>query len=237
VTFQVVMVVSMKVIAFWDVASCHLVEVDWRFRRVYCLHHKQMNDSLPWWWRHQSNSMWLHSAISQKALIFSVISEFVLQEVINYMDLSSYNISHALNKHGMNCMFSYNLMTSSMSAGWYRPTCIIYLYNAQSMYALLWRFIIIQYANTPSEHKQGSTVWQQHVAHGYSCPLACMCTSIHIIFFGLWISFAQNTVLDLSSVDAKKSEMVQYLPNRMQQVFMEIEMGNWWLSSFFTIFS
>jgi hypothetical protein len=39
-TFQVLMVASMKMTAFWDVAPCSLVEVDRRFRGVYCLHYQ-----------------------------------------------------------------------------------------------------------------------------------------------------------------------------------------------------
>jgi hypothetical protein len=30
----------MKMIAFWDIAPCSPVEVDQRFRGVYCLHHQ-----------------------------------------------------------------------------------------------------------------------------------------------------------------------------------------------------
>jgi hypothetical protein len=30
---------SMKMAVFWDVAPCSLVEIDQRFRRLYCLHH------------------------------------------------------------------------------------------------------------------------------------------------------------------------------------------------------
>jgi hypothetical protein len=38
------MVMSVNVIAFWDIASSSVVEVDQRFRCVYCLHH-QGNDA------------------------------------------------------------------------------------------------------------------------------------------------------------------------------------------------
>jgi hypothetical protein len=34
------MVSSMKKITLWDIASCSLVEVDQRFRNVYCLHYQ-----------------------------------------------------------------------------------------------------------------------------------------------------------------------------------------------------
>jgi hypothetical protein len=30
----------LKMIVFWDVAPCSLVDIDWRFRGVYCLHHR-----------------------------------------------------------------------------------------------------------------------------------------------------------------------------------------------------
>jgi hypothetical protein len=38
VGFQVLMASNMKIIAFWDIAPCNLVEVDWLFRGAYCLH-------------------------------------------------------------------------------------------------------------------------------------------------------------------------------------------------------
>jgi hypothetical protein len=37
VIFQVLTVVLMKITAFWDIASCSLVEIDRRFRGAYCL--------------------------------------------------------------------------------------------------------------------------------------------------------------------------------------------------------
>jgi hypothetical protein len=44
--FIVITAASMKFRIFWDVAPCSHVEVDWRFRGAYCLHHY----SSPWWW-------------------------------------------------------------------------------------------------------------------------------------------------------------------------------------------
>jgi hypothetical protein len=41
--FQVLMVASVKMIAFWDIAPCSLVVVDQRFSGAQCLHH-QGND-------------------------------------------------------------------------------------------------------------------------------------------------------------------------------------------------
>jgi hypothetical protein len=38
VRFQVLTAVSMKFRVFWDVVPCSYVEVDRRFRGVYCLH-------------------------------------------------------------------------------------------------------------------------------------------------------------------------------------------------------
>jgi hypothetical protein len=38
--FQAVMAANMKIIVFWDIAPYSLVEVDRRFRGVYCLHHQ-----------------------------------------------------------------------------------------------------------------------------------------------------------------------------------------------------
>jgi hypothetical protein len=40
VRFQVLMAAGMKVTAFWDIAPCSLIEVERRFRGVYCLHHQ-----------------------------------------------------------------------------------------------------------------------------------------------------------------------------------------------------
>jgi len=64
VRFQAITVAIMKIRAFWDIASCSLLEVGRRFR----------GDSSPWWWRqyapqkHQSTPR-LYGTISQKDLI------------------------------------------------------------------------------------------------------------------------------------------------------------------------
>jgi hypothetical protein len=50
----------MKLTAFWDIKLCRLVEVDGRFRGDYC-HHHQGDEWL---------MIWLHGAISQKAVNF-----------------------------------------------------------------------------------------------------------------------------------------------------------------------
>jgi hypothetical protein len=49
----------MKMIAFWNIAPCNLVEMDRRFRRAYCLHHQG-----------DESSTRLHGAICQRAIIF-----------------------------------------------------------------------------------------------------------------------------------------------------------------------
>jgi hypothetical protein len=51
--------------AFWDIALCSLIEVDRHFTGKYCLHH------------HWSTPLRLHSAISQKALIFKEYFSFL----------------------------------------------------------------------------------------------------------------------------------------------------------------
>jgi hypothetical protein len=38
VRFQVLMVMSMKMAVFWDIAPCSLVHTDRRFRGTYCFH-------------------------------------------------------------------------------------------------------------------------------------------------------------------------------------------------------
>jgi hypothetical protein len=38
--YKVLTAASMKMIAFWDMAPCSLVEVDGRFRGAYCLRHR-----------------------------------------------------------------------------------------------------------------------------------------------------------------------------------------------------
>jgi hypothetical protein len=43
VKFQVLTAANMKVRAFWNRASCSLVEVDRSFRGMYCLHHQGNN--------------------------------------------------------------------------------------------------------------------------------------------------------------------------------------------------
>jgi hypothetical protein len=40
VRFQVLTAVSMKMIAYWNIAPCSLVVEDLRFRGSYCLHHQ-----------------------------------------------------------------------------------------------------------------------------------------------------------------------------------------------------
>jgi hypothetical protein len=40
VKFEVLTATSMKTAVFWDVAPGSLVDIDWRFRGVYCLHHQ-----------------------------------------------------------------------------------------------------------------------------------------------------------------------------------------------------
>jgi hypothetical protein len=40
VIFQVITAESMKMRAFWDIASCSLVAVDRRFWSAYCFHHQ-----------------------------------------------------------------------------------------------------------------------------------------------------------------------------------------------------
>jgi hypothetical protein len=63
VRFQVFTALSMKMRAFWDIALCSLVGIDWCFRGAYCLHH-QGSGSSPWWWRqyaplkHWSTQTW-----------------------------------------------------------------------------------------------------------------------------------------------------------------------------------
>jgi hypothetical protein len=42
--FQVLVASRMKITGLWDIALCNLVEVDRRFRVVYCLHHHRPDD-------------------------------------------------------------------------------------------------------------------------------------------------------------------------------------------------
>jgi hypothetical protein len=44
VRFQVLTAASMKIIVFWDVAPCSLIEVYQRFRGTYCIHHHSPDD-------------------------------------------------------------------------------------------------------------------------------------------------------------------------------------------------
>jgi hypothetical protein len=57
----------MKFRVFWHVALCSDVEMDWRFRGAYCLHH-QGDDGGGGQYaplKHRSTSTWLHDATSQ----------------------------------------------------------------------------------------------------------------------------------------------------------------------------
>jgi hypothetical protein len=44
VRFQLLTAASMKMTVFWDISPYSLVEVDRRFRDVYCLHHHGNDD-------------------------------------------------------------------------------------------------------------------------------------------------------------------------------------------------
>jgi hypothetical protein len=70
-----------EVWVFWDVALCSHVEVDRRFRGVYCHHQGDESSSLsqsPWWWRQytplkrRSTSTWQHGATSQWTWCISI---------------------------------------------------------------------------------------------------------------------------------------------------------------------
>jgi hypothetical protein len=45
VRFQVLKASSMKMVVFWDVTPCSLVDVNRRFRGAYCLQHPDDGDS------------------------------------------------------------------------------------------------------------------------------------------------------------------------------------------------
>jgi hypothetical protein len=67
---QVPTAASMKTTAFWDVAPCSLVEVDRRFRGVYCLlFHGNGLIAL----KRRSTSARLHGVTSQKPVFFEVL--------------------------------------------------------------------------------------------------------------------------------------------------------------------
>jgi hypothetical protein len=53
----------MKMIAFWDIAPCILIEMDRPFRGAYCLHH-------------QGNETRLHGGLSQKTVV-SLLADMV----------------------------------------------------------------------------------------------------------------------------------------------------------------
>jgi hypothetical protein len=57
---------SMKITAFWDIIPCSLIEIDQRFRGAS---HNLWRQYAPL--KHQSISMRLYTAISQKAIIFN----------------------------------------------------------------------------------------------------------------------------------------------------------------------
>jgi hypothetical protein len=69
VRFQVLTAAATKMTALWDIVLCSLVEVDQRFRGVYCLHRQR---------DHRQSSSRLYGAISQKAVIFKYNWETLL---------------------------------------------------------------------------------------------------------------------------------------------------------------
>jgi hypothetical protein len=89
VRFRVLTALSMKVIAFWDIAPRSLVEVDQHLRGAYCLYH-QGDEILPlsllWWWgqypplKHWSAWLRLHDAICHKAIAFAIIVVVVVDD-------------------------------------------------------------------------------------------------------------------------------------------------------------
>jgi hypothetical protein len=60
---------SLRMTAFWDIALCSLIEVDWHFRGVYCLHHQgdQWKQCAPLKCR---STLRLHGAMAYKAVVF-----------------------------------------------------------------------------------------------------------------------------------------------------------------------
>jgi hypothetical protein len=80
VRFHVLTVTSMKMTAFWDVALCSLIKVHQCFKGAYYFHHQDdSGSSTPL--KHRSTSTRIHGAISQKAVIFSVL--LVYKVIIN----------------------------------------------------------------------------------------------------------------------------------------------------------
>jgi hypothetical protein len=43
----------MKMIVLWDVAPCSLVQIDRRFRGVYCLHHTLRHENMKYYLFHE----------------------------------------------------------------------------------------------------------------------------------------------------------------------------------------
>jgi hypothetical protein len=82
IRFQGLTTASMKMTAFWNIVLCGLTEVYKHFRGAYCLHH------CPWRQyaslKHWSTYTILHSAISKKAVIFTLdhMAEFLERIVI-----------------------------------------------------------------------------------------------------------------------------------------------------------
>jgi hypothetical protein len=66
------MTVNIKITACWDTAPCSIVEVDQRFRGVYCFHLQVITECTSERW---SASMRLHVAVSQKAVTFKVLAK------------------------------------------------------------------------------------------------------------------------------------------------------------------
>jgi hypothetical protein len=79
VRFQSLIVASMKMTSFWDIAPCSLVEVHQHFRGAYFFSHQGSNC----WWRQyptikqQKTFTWLHGTVSQKSVIFLLHGQWV----------------------------------------------------------------------------------------------------------------------------------------------------------------
>jgi hypothetical protein len=67
----------MKMTVFWDIWPCSIIEVDRRFRCVYCLHQGERPDDGGKPLKRRSTYTRLHGAISQKALDLIFITSAV----------------------------------------------------------------------------------------------------------------------------------------------------------------
>jgi hypothetical protein len=77
-TFELLMVMSMKMAIYWNAAQCTLIQIEQCFRGAYCLHHQGdgTNDKSSNQLKHQSICTWVNGATSQKTAMSIICKRY-----------------------------------------------------------------------------------------------------------------------------------------------------------------